>query len=389
MEIVIFSHPEFLDHQSMPRYTKMLSEGMAEKGHKVQVWSPKPRAFKFAFLKSLRKWFGYVDQYLFFPQVVKRRIKTLNKDTLFVFMDHALGPWVPLVANRPHVIHCHDFLAQRSALGEINEHKTRWSGRYYQEWIRKGYSQGKHFISVSKKTKTDLHRFLPKTPHTSEIIYNAFNQEFAPGNIVELRKKLTIFTTVDLSHGYILHVGGNHWYKNRTGVLEIYNAYREKYAEVIPLILIGSHPDEVLKTSYHKSPFKKDIHFLVDCKDDVVQDAYAAASVLLFPSYEEGFGWPIAEAMASGCLVITTEKAPMTEVADSAGFFIPRSPGKLVNRDWAIRAATVLNQTLSLSAEDRGCTVSKGLANAKRFNRINTLDKIETTYENILINYFE
>jgi glycosyltransferase involved in cell wall biosynthesis len=76
----------------------------------------------------------------------------------------------------------------------------------------------------------------------------------------------------------------------------------------IPLLLIGESPDMKLLEAYSKSPFKSDIHILTGIEDKWVQRAYAGAIVFLFPSYAEGFGWPIAEAMASGCPVITTRK---------------------------------------------------------------------------------
>lgn len=385
MKIIIFSHPEFISHQSMPRYTKMLLKGMVSRGHEVHVWYPKPLMFKFAIFKALEKWFGYIDQYLVFPFIVKNRLKSIpNNDTLFVFMDQALGPWVPLVNHRPHVIHCHDFLAQRSSMDEIAEHKIGWTGKLYQKMIRNGFSKGNHFISVSKKTQLDLHRFLSKMPVTSEVIYNGLNRNFSVGNVAQLKENLSISTQIDLHGGFILHVGGNHWYKNRSGVIEIYNALRDNYEIAIPLWLIGEKPNQELELTYDKSPYKNDIHFSIGGTDELVNDAYASASVLLFPSFEEGFGWPIAEAMASGCPVLTTKEAPMTEVAREAGYYIPRSPGLANNPVWAAKAAEVLFEILQLNQEKRNALINKGLKNTKRFDQSHTLDKIELLYSKIL-----
>src|SRR5690606_565450 len=116
MNIVFFAHPHFLGQQSMPRFARMLSEGMKEQGHKVEIWMPKPVFYNLPFLTILKKWMGYIDQFIIFPSQVKKRLHVCPDDTLFVFTDHALGPWIPMVAHRHHVIHCHDFLAQRSAM---------------------------------------------------------------------------------------------------------------------------------------------------------------------------------------------------------------------------------------------------------------------------------
>jgi hypothetical protein len=159
LKLIFFTHPEFIHSQSTPRYTQMLANGMRERGHDVDVWQPVPLFYNLRVPKKIKKWLGYLDQYLIFPFKIRKRIKVLPSETIFVFTDHALGPWVPLVKNRPHIIHCHDFLAQRSALGEFPQNPTALSGRLYQAFIRRGYRKGNNFISISYKNKDDLHRF--------------------------------------------------------------------------------------------------------------------------------------------------------------------------------------------------------------------------------------
>jgi glycosyltransferase involved in cell wall biosynthesis len=388
MEIVFFLHPGFLDSQSMPRFARMLAEGMKERGHSVSLWEPKPLFHKLPFNKSLRKWLGYIDQFIVFPREVKRRVKKGKENAIYVFTDHALGPWVPLVANYPHVIHCHDFLAQYSALGKIPENKISWTGKQYQRYIRKGYSKGKNFISVSEKTRDDLHRFLGKIPNYSEMVYNGLNQSFINSDVKIAGEMLSNKTGIDLTGRFILHVGGNQWYKNRLGVLEIYNAWRTGSQLKLPLLLIGEQPSEALWGYYQKSPFQSDIHFISGLKDEYVRLAYASAALLLFPSLAEGFGWPIAEAMISGCPVITTNEAPMTEVAGNAGFYINRRPcnsAQVVR--WAEGSAKVVEQVVALSAEDRTYEVEKGLLNVQRFGTTNALNQIEKIYDRIIQSY--
>src|SRR5437763_1072894 len=102
----------------MPRFATMLSDGMKQRGHTVELLTPSPRFYRLPVPAYIKKWFGYIDQYILFPRAVKKRLKKMHQECLFIFTDQALGPWIPLVKDRPHVIHCHDFLAQRSALGE-------------------------------------------------------------------------------------------------------------------------------------------------------------------------------------------------------------------------------------------------------------------------------
>lgn len=383
MHIVFFTHPAFLGSQSMPRYARMLSEGMSMRGHSVEVWTAHPYFSCLPLSGFLKKWLGYIDQFIVFPLEVKQKFKKQHADTLFVFTDHALGPWISLVADRKHVIHCHDFLAQQSALGMIPENPTGWSGQKYQAFIRSGYKKGKNFISISKKTQADLHHFLEHVPIRSEVVYNGLNQSFEPANTESARQSLSTQLGLDLASGYLLHVGGNQFYKNRTGVLEIYNAWRKSTKNKLPLLMIGSTPSLELKNCWEQSPNKDEIYFSSQIDDRLLRMAYQGATVLLFPSLAEGFGWPIAEAMASGCPVITTAEAPMSEVAGDAGFLIPCKPLEKSNK-WAVEAAKTVESIVTMNNAERELIIQKGLENANRFDSQTMLNQIEVIYKTLI-----
>jgi glycosyltransferase involved in cell wall biosynthesis len=384
MKIVLFTHPTFLDHQSMPRYANMLLNGMQDRGHQVEVWSPKERFYKLPFMHSLKKWLGYIDQYLVFPIEVKLKLRHCAKDTLFVFADQALGPWVPLVKNKKHIVHCHDFLALKSALGTIPENPTSFTGKLYQNYIRKGFSKGKHFISISKKTQQDLHELHQGEIVSSAVCYNGLNRPFLTLSQVDSRSLLEAKLNITLSNGYIMHIGGNQYYKNRKGVIEIYETWRSINNMKIPLILIGSEPSDELIDLHQKSLFKEDIHFITNLSDEHINNAYSGAICLLFPSLDEGFGWPIIEAMASGCLVITTNEAPMTEVGGTAAYFLNRRPSEEVNsKQWAKNSALILNKVIKLNPIELQNSITLSIKNSKRFNTENVLNQIETIYKEI------
>lgn len=387
MHIIFFTHPTFLGSQSMPRFTQMLADGMQARGHEVAIWAPQPQFFNLPAGGFGRKWLGYIDQYLVFPRQVRQRMRQCPPDTLFVFTDHALGPWVPLAAARAHVIHCHDFLAQRSARGEVPENRTSWTGRQYQTFIRNGYARGKSFVSVSEATRTDLHHFLPARPAYSEVVYNGLNQAFVQQDVAESRAAVAQQTGLDVSAGYLLHVGGNQWYKNRTGVVALYDAWRAVAPRALPLLLVGEPPHEALREARERSAFKADIHFLSGLPDQLVRTAYAGATVFLFPSLAEGFGWPIAEAMAAGCPVVTTGEAPMTEVGGDAAFYMARQPAAEGLAAWAAAGAAVIQQVVGLGPAARQAAIEAGLANARRFDADSALNRIEEIYQHILLTH--
>jgi glycosyltransferase involved in cell wall biosynthesis len=384
MKIILFTHPSFLEHQSMPRYANMLLSGMIERGHEVEVWSPKSRLYKLTFAHSLKKWLGYIDQYVVFPIEVKLKLRHCAKDTLFVFADQALGPWVPLVKNRKHIIHCHDFLALKSALGSVPENPTSFTGKIYQNYIRSGFSKGKNFIPISKKTQQDLHSLHLGKIEISKVCYNGLNRIFEVLHPIESRSLLGSKLNIGLSNGYVLHIGGNQYYKNRKGVIEIYDSWRTLNDKNIPLILIGSEPSDELCDLYQKSIYKTDIHFITNLSDEYINTAYSGANCLLFPSLDEGFGWPIIEAMASGCLVITTNEAPMTEVGGTAAYYLDRRPSEEVNSiQWAKNSALILNKVIELNPIELQNSITLSIKNSKRFNTENVLNQIETIYKEI------
>jgi glycosyltransferase involved in cell wall biosynthesis len=363
----------------------MISDGMQQRGHKVTIWEPIPFFYKLPF-NSIKKWLGYIDQYIVFPLKVKEKLRKCSKDTIFVFADQALGPWVPLVVRQAHVVHCHDFLALNSSLGYIPENPRGKSGKIYQSFIRSGFSQGKHFISISNKTQQDLHELHQGNIMSSVVCYNGLNRHFAELDANLSRTVLGKYLNIDLSKGYILHVGGNQYYKNRRGVIEIYNAWRTKSDIALPLLMVGAVPPNELKTQYQNSLFKEDIYLITGLADEFINSAYSGATCLLFPSLDEGFGWPIAEAMASGTLVITTNKAPMTEVVGKAdSFLIARKPFELsLVNDWAINASKQISIILNLTDAERLEFIKTGLESIKRFDTELFLDEIEKQYLTIL-----
>ena len=115
MRLILFGHPVFFGSHSMDRFAAMIVEGMRERGHEAQLWTPPAVLVGLSTRPGLRKWLGYVDQYMLFPAWAWWRLRREGAGALVVLTDHSLGMWMWLLHRRPHVIHCHDFIAQRTA----------------------------------------------------------------------------------------------------------------------------------------------------------------------------------------------------------------------------------------------------------------------------------
>jgi glycosyltransferase involved in cell wall biosynthesis len=400
MKLVFFTHPPFLEISSMTRYASWLVDGMERRGHEVQVWTPRPCFYRLPVPVRMKKWMGYLDQYVVFPGAARRMLaRQPAATTLYVFADHALGPWVPLVVSRHHVVHCHDFLAQDSALGRIPHNRVSQTGRLYQRYIRNGFRKAHAFIAISQKTKDDLMAVVDPSSRC-DVVYNGVNPRFKPAADVHAQRvALGAALGIDLSRGFVMHVGVNTWYKNRLGVLAAYEAWQraepapgtpgaaaDSDTRAIPLLMVGPPPPDTLAALKSAMQSGESVHFLSGISDDRLAALYSAATVFLFPSIAEGFGWPIVEAMASGCPVITTGEAPMTEVAGSAAVLIPVPTLQDTNdpqpwtTPWAVQAGEALAQVVGLSVPARQSMVARGLAQARHFDSAAALDRIETIY---------
>ena len=94
-----------------------------------------------------------------------------------------------------------------------------------------------------------------------------------------------------------------------------------------------------------------------DPDDGTVRALYTGAAMLLFPSLYEGFGWPIVEAQSCGCLVVTSNREPMREVAGGAAI--------LVDPEQAEEAAA----EIAAKWPRREALRAAGLVNVRRFGR--------------------
>ena len=387
MRIVLFCHPGFLPSQSMPRFANMLASAYTARGIEVQKWTPRP-VFRYWIQDVMAgRWLGYIDQYLLFPLWVRRQLKHTPADTLFVFCDQALGPWVPLVTHRPHVVHAHDLLALRSALGDIRENPTSLTGRIYQRFIRRGARRSRHFISISNKTRDDLHRFMNVNPAVSAVVYNGLNYPYSrlPSEVAQ-QTLAAAGLPVD-SRGILLHVGGGQWYKNLRGVIALYAHYAASHSEPLPLWCIGPQPSGQIAEALRAVPPAGRVLFFENVASRTLQAAYSHAHALLFPSLEEGFGWPLIEAAACGCPVLTTGHPPMNEIAGPGAVYVPRLQPDQDLQSWATEAAGVLDELLRRPEAERNAIAQQMAQWVERFDPNHTIDQYLEIYRQIVAAY--
>ena len=105
-------------------------------------------------------------------------------------------------------------------LGKIPQNKTRFSGVILQKLILIGLKYNRRIVCVSKRTERDLKELIgdKKTKITTTL--QPLNYDFIPMKREIALKKTLIQKAgkkINIENGFILHIGGNQWYKNRRG----------------------------------------------------------------------------------------------------------------------------------------------------------------------------
>jgi glycosyltransferase involved in cell wall biosynthesis len=103
---------------------------------------------------------------------------------------------------------------------------------------------------------------------------------------------------------------------------------------------------------------------------------YQSASALLFPSFEEGFGFPVLEAMANGLPVVTSNTSSIPELGGTAALYAdPHDPRAI--------AAQVVQAVECSAVRER--MIAEGLARAREFTWRRTAEQTLQVYEELLV----
>ena len=127
-----------------------------------------------------------------------------------------------------------------------------------------------------------------------------------------------------LPERYILSVATLEPRKNLSGLLKAYAQLPEAMRQTYPLVLAGApgwHGEELNALIIHLRE-AGELLYLGYVDQAYIPSLYANASLMVYPSFYEGYGMPIAEAMATGCPVITSNCSSMPEVAGNAAILI-------------------------------------------------------------------
>jgi glycosyltransferase involved in cell wall biosynthesis len=244
---------------------------------------------------------------------------------------HGLNQRLPRACPRRAVATFHDLFV---LTGDYStpEFKRRFAGQ-----AREAAERSDLVIAVSEFTARQVHDLLGVPRDRVRVIPHGVSPRRPRPDEAPVREKL------------ILHVGAIQRRKNLVRLIEAF----ERTDPGWRLALAGSfgYGSEETLHRIECSPRKQDVRILGYVSQTQLDDLYARAAVLAFPSLDEGFGMPILDAMAAGVPVLTSNRSATAEVSGDAALLVaPEDTGSIVE---ALRRLTT-EQTLREELIARG-----------------------------------
>ena len=186
------------------------------------------------------------------------------------------------------------------------------------EKLKRVLSKADTLIADSHNTKSDLMKFYGVPDSKVFVIYPGvdFLSEVSPCRGEASDKE-----------EYILFVGTLEPRKNVDGLIKAFGWLKKKSGIKHKLYITGMKGwmfEDIFK-AYEESEFKKDIIFKGYVKEKELRKLYQEASVFVYPSFYEGFGFPIIEAFSSGAPVVTSRTSSCGEIAGDSAILIDPS----------------------------------------------------------------
>lgn len=209
----------------------------------------------------------------------------------------------PLIFNIPlkkHVVTIHDmmFMESNSIFGKSIYQKL---GNIYRKYIVKLMRlKSQHIITISKYSQCMIKKYLDSN---SDVVYTSM---YIPSKVYKPIVK----------EKYFYHVGGISPHKNTERCI---NAFIKANIKGYTLYISGMQKKSYLSKKYAQY---NNIKFTGFLKQEEMYSMYANATALIFPSLMEGFGLPITEAMVLDVPIITSNIAPMNEIAGNAALLV-------------------------------------------------------------------
>ena len=204
--------------------------------------------------------------------------------------------------------------------------------------------RAERLIAVSENTRADAARLIGLDPDRIDVIYSGIAEVY-----FDARPK-------PASRPYVLFVGTIEPRKNIDTLLDAWESFRLR--NDFDLVIAGATGWSSDKTLARLRVQPQGVRYLGYVSEDELPGLTAGATVFIYPSIYEGFGFPVAQAMAAGVPVITSNTSCLPEIAGEGALLVdPRSQAEIQSALEKLLTSPSLQQQLRTA----------GMARAKQY----------------------
>jgi glycosyltransferase involved in cell wall biosynthesis len=241
------------------------------------------------------------------------RVRRMDIDLL-----HVTGFAGPMFSgSTPKITTVHDLI------GMIYPENLGTGSRFYwQKWLPGCVRNSDLILADSENTKSDIVKLLGVPEKKIRVVLLAVDEKFKPcDNEGRLRD---VAAKYGLPDKFILNVGTIEPRKNIPGLIDAFEAYVRYCKGEMKLVLVGKKDWGYRQARKMADDLEiSDRVIFADYVDDEdIPAFYSMARVFVYPSFYEGFGLPVLEAMSCGCPVIGSGVSSVPEIIGEAGLFI-------------------------------------------------------------------
>lgn len=275
----------------------------------------------------------------------------------------------PFRRNYKSVITVHDL-----AFLLYPQFMTKESARYYGQ-IDQAVKSTDHIIAVSQATKQDLIKLLGVPQEKITVIYEGRNPLYEPMD--KAVAQAYVKKTFGLDANFIFFISTLEPRKNIPTLLASYKWLKDHYKRPEKLVLAGSKGwlFEEIDATIKKLNLENDVLFLGRITDEAVNHLYNAASMMVYPSFYEGFGLPPLEAMNCGIPVIVSKIKVMPEVVGDAALLVDPHD---------VEGLGIAMHRLLTDQELRNDLIAKGYKRAAHFSWAEAAQETLSVYRNVI-----
>ena len=287
-------------------------------------------------------------QFLFWKQISLPLLAKLKRCDVLICTDYFLPS---LKFNVKHIVVFHD-----AFFWEYPEHYGNLWLKLFHSWAVPSAKNAEQILVPSEYVKNRLIHFMDIQPEKIRVVYEA------PKSFDINTEKETSINFYKWSP-YLLHVGALNKHKNLPRLIKAFKLAMDASSETWNLILVGgkvkSPADDdssLIIQTINEEGLVDSVHLIGYVNDKDLAEYYANAKGYVFPSYNEGFGLPILEAMKFNLPIAAANNTSLPEIGRGGAIYfnpyqiaeIVKSIRQIMDGDQEI-AQTLSKQTSVLS----------------------------------------